>query len=161
MKMDYCEVGVSDDVGFTENFRKEMKQDYYEQDYGEEGELQENSILANIDDDDDDDLRRNKDINYDLDYDRTLKYYLVSKTPEHAKLHHEIAKLMTANNVSSNAADKRKCIHVLVELPHRALSKRPDILRIDKKGNLIVTIDDRNVKQVFGEKLADIVLMKK
>ncbi|RGB36452.1 hypothetical protein C1646_758092 [Rhizophagus diaphanus] len=163
MKMDYCEDGASDDIGLTENFRKEMKQDYYVQDY-EEGELKENSneiFFANIDDDDDDDLHCNEDINYDLDYDRTLKYYLVSKTPEHAKLHHEIAKLMTANNVSSNAADKRKCIHVLVELPHRALSKRPDILRIDKKGNLIITIDDRNVKQVFREKLADIVLMKK
>ncbi|RGB26284.1 hypothetical protein C1646_800762 [Rhizophagus diaphanus] len=88
MKMDYCESGVSDDIGLTENFWKEMK---------------------------------------------NLKYCLVSKIPEHAKLHHEIAKLMTANNISSNAADKRKCIHVLVELPHRALSKRPDILHIDKK----------------------------
>ncbi|GES83303.1 hypothetical protein GLOIN_2v1672762 [Rhizophagus clarus] len=166
MKMDYCEDGGKErsvDVGLTEKFRKEMKQDFYDQDYGEEVELQEKSneaLLANIGDDDCDDLRRNKDINYDLDYDRNLKYYQVSQTSEHAELHHKIAKLMTVNKISSNAADKRKCIHVLVELPHRASSRRPDIFRCDKKGNLIVIIDDRNVKQVFGEKLAN-VLMKK
>ena len=60
--------------------------------------------------------------------------------------------------------DKRKCIHILVELPHRDLSKRPerpDIFRYDKKGNLIAIVDDRNVKQVFGEQLANVITARK
>ncbi|CAB4473551.1 unnamed protein product [Rhizophagus irregularis] len=98
-----------------------------------------------VDDNDDDDDSDQDDLNYDLDYDKTLKGYKESKTASFVELHHKIA------DVTYN----RKCIHILVELPHRALSKRPNIFRYDKKGNLIVIVDNRNVKQVFGEKLAN------
>ncbi|PKB94560.1 hypothetical protein RhiirA5_368180 [Rhizophagus irregularis] len=102
-----------------------------------------------VDDNDDDDSDQD-DLNYDLEYDETLKDYKESKTGSYVKLHRNIA----------DAVYNRKCIHILVELPHRALSKRPDIFRYDKKGNLIVVVDDRNVKQVFGEKLANALMAK-
>jgi hypothetical protein len=96
------------------------------------------------------------DRNFDLDYDEILKSYQISKNPKLAELHHKIAGLMTVNKISGNVVDKRKCIHILVELPHRSVSssvskQRPDIFRYDKNGNLIVIVDDRNVNK-FLEK---------
>ncbi|PKK57256.1 hypothetical protein RhiirC2_798376 [Rhizophagus irregularis] len=88
------------------------------------------------------------------DYDKTLKDYQVSGKPKFAELHCKI----------TDVVNKRKCIHILVELPHRDLSKRPErpnIFRYDKKGNLIVIVDNRNVKQVFGEQLANAGVIKK
>ncbi|PKC70312.1 hypothetical protein RhiirA1_454916 [Rhizophagus irregularis] len=85
------------------------------------------------------------------DYDKTLKDYQVSGKPKFAELYCKIA----------DVVNKRKCIHILVKLPYRDLSKwpeRPDIFRYDKKGNLIVIVDDRNVKQVFGEQLANVIM---
>ncbi|PKY62927.1 hypothetical protein RhiirA4_490377 [Rhizophagus irregularis] len=62
----------------------------------------------------------NLDSNGNAKYDKTLKDYQVSRKPKFAELHHKIA----------DVVDKRKCIHILVELLHRNLSKRlerPDI----------------------------------
>ncbi|POG54464.1 hypothetical protein GLOIN_2v1740002 [Rhizophagus irregularis DAOM 181602=DAOM 197198] len=102
-----------------------------DQNDGEEGCKPQKRVIVVDDNDDDDDSDQN-DLNYDLDYDKTLKGYKESKT--------------------ANVTYNRKCIHILVELPHRALSKRPNIFRYDKKGNLIVIVDNRNVKQARSTK---------
>ncbi|CAB4387843.1 unnamed protein product [Rhizophagus irregularis] len=97
-------------------------------------------------------LTSKDDLNYNLEYDKTLKDYQVSRKPKFTELHHKI----------TDVVDKRKCI--LVELPYRDLSKRlkrPDIFQYDKKGNLIVIVDNCNIKQVFGEKLANAIMVRK
>lgn len=110
MKLDYSqdEGERSVIIGLTSNFQKP---------YGKS----DKSLPATIDDVDD--KRLYEDKNYDLDYDETYKSYRISKKPKHAELHHKIAELMTDNNISGNVTDKRKCIHILVELPHRSSPK--------------------------------------
>ncbi|RGB33664.1 hypothetical protein C1646_761429 [Rhizophagus diaphanus] len=73
------------------------------------------------------------------------------------QLSRELSAIRAANPPSDNIALQESA---LLELPHRALSERPNIFRYDKKGNLIVIVDDRNVKQVFGEKLANAIMMR-
>ncbi|CAI2194660.1 12016_t:CDS:1 [Funneliformis geosporum] len=112
---------------------------------------------TNIDDESD---HLDQDKNFDLDYDKILESYHISKTAKYAELHKKIAELMIVDEINSSVVVKRKCIRVLVEFPRRSMPKstsRPDIFRYDKNGNLIVIVDDRNVEQVFGKRMANLV----
>ncbi|CAI2198310.1 6117_t:CDS:2, partial [Funneliformis geosporum] len=111
---------------------------------------------TNIDDESD---HLDQDKNFDLDYDKSFESYHISKTAKYAELHKKIAKLMIVDEINSSVVVNRKCIHVLVEFPCRSMPKstsQPDIFRYDKNGNLIVIVDDRNVEQVFGKKMANL-----
>ncbi|CAI2193324.1 15249_t:CDS:2, partial [Funneliformis geosporum] len=109
-------------------------------------------------DDESDHLDQNKD--FDLDYNKSFESYHISKTAKYAELHKKIAKLMIVDEINSSVVVKKKCIHVLVEFPCRSMPKSTlqlDIFRYDKNSNLIVIVDDRNVEQVFGKKMANLV----
>jgi len=56
---------------------------------------------------------------------------------------------------------QRNYIHILVELPCRVkphgTTQRPKTFRFDTNKDLIIIVDDRNVEQVFGRSMKDLV----
>jgi len=86
------------------------------------------------------------DLDYDLDYTENTKNYQISELSNHKQI----------NTFIKN----RKHIYVSVELPHRAgnkAGKRSELFRLNKYGDLVIIVDDRNMKHVFGETIERLV----
>ncbi|RUP43370.1 hypothetical protein BC936DRAFT_137280, partial [Jimgerdemannia flammicorona] len=70
-------------------------------------------------------------------------------------------KIKDPNNPKTKAEAEelksRRYIHVLVELPRRTGKKRPDLVRFDDNGDLVIIVDDRNVKEVYGSAVKSLV----
>jgi hypothetical protein len=90
--------------------------------------------------------KRKKDLNYDLNYTENTKDYRISKVSERANYHEQI-KTSTLN---------RRHIYISVELPHRK-SERPELFRFNEYGDLVIIVDDRNMKYVFGSAIEALV----
>jgi hypothetical protein len=78
-------------------------------------------------------------LNHDLDYTKNTKGYKISDVSNHNQINTFIR--------------GRKHIYISVELPHRAESKRSELFRLNAYGDLVIIVDDRNVKHVFGEEI--------
>ncbi|RGB24210.1 hypothetical protein C1646_676537 [Rhizophagus diaphanus] len=82
-------------------------------------------------------------LNHDLDYTNNTKGYKISDVSNHNQINTFIS--------------GRKHIYISVELPHRAESKRSELFRLNAYGDLVIIVDDRNVKHVFGEGIAKLM----
>ena len=64
------------------------------------------------------------------------------------------------NNQINTFIKNRKHIYVSVELPRRAgkrSGKRAELFRLNEYGDLVIIVDDRNIKHVFGETIERLV----
>ncbi|PKY63432.1 hypothetical protein RhiirA4_492339, partial [Rhizophagus irregularis] len=76
------------------------------------------------------------DLNYDLKYAKNTEGYHISRVPKFKDYHEKIKR----------STENQNYIYVSVELPRRAGKERLELFRFNEYGDLVIIVDDRNMK---------------
>ncbi|RUS21876.1 hypothetical protein BC937DRAFT_91227 [Endogone sp. FLAS-F59071] len=65
-----------------------------------------------------------------------------------------------ANKEEKSAIEGRRQIRISVEIPYRNVTRKgalPNTFRLSGEGDLVIVVDKRNAKALFGEEIKDLV----